>query len=138
MKLESGLPPQSPWLHIAPLLTVLLLLLVYFVLSSGFSAQSGVTVRLPESAARLSGFDRAQVITVASGENPRLLLNGRPVTTTALATELAAMDPLERRALIYADRSIPFGKVMEIGRIALDLHFDVAYATATPDPGMSQ
>ncbi len=132
MKLESHLPRQSPWLFIAPLLTVFLLFLVYFLLSSGFIIQSGVGVRLPESPARLSGFENAHVITVAPGHPMRLFFDGKPVTRQELAEALAVQDRQQRRVLIQADRLTPFGHVMEISQMALDAHYEVAYATMPP------
>jgi hypothetical protein len=44
MKLESHLPKQSPWLYTVPLLNTILLLLVYFLLTSNFVVQSGISV----------------------------------------------------------------------------------------------
>lgn len=137
MKLESHLPRQSPWLFIAPLLTVILLFLVYFLLSSGFILQSGVSIRLPESPARLSGFENAHVITVAPGHPVRLFFDGKPVTREELPALLAQNERRDRRLLIQADRLTPFGHVMELSQAALDAHYEVAYATtppATPPP----
>jgi biopolymer transport protein ExbD len=132
MKLESHLPRQSPWLYIAPLLTAILLLLIYFLLSSGFIAQSGVSIRLPESPARLAGFELAHVITLAPGEPVRIFFNGNPVTRQELTQNLATHQQGGRRALIHADRRVPFGQVMEISQLTLDQHYDVAYATTLP------
>ena len=66
MKLVSHLPKQSPWLYITPLLNAILLLLVYFLFSSGFVVQSGITVEMPRSSSRLTGFDRAHIITTGT------------------------------------------------------------------------
>jgi biopolymer transport protein ExbD len=132
MKLESHLPRQSPWLYIAPLLTAILLLLVYFLLSSGFIAQSGVNIQLPESPARLAGFELAHVVTLAPGDPVRIFFNGNPVSRQDLAQNLATQDRQNRRAIIHADRRVAFGHVMEISQIALDQHYDVAYATTLP------
>ncbi len=132
MKLESHLPRQSPWLFLTPLLTVILLLLVYFLLSSGFIAQSGVSIRLPESQARLTQFENAHVLTVALGNPVRLFFDGKPVTPAELAQVLAAQDRQDRRVLVQADRLVPFGHVMEISQVALQEHYEVAYATTPP------
>jgi len=132
MKLESHLPRQSPWLYIAPLLTAILLLLIYFLLSSGFITQSGISLHLPESPARLAGFENAHIITIAPGSPVRIFFNGNPVSRQDLAKSLATQQQGGRRALIHADRLVPFGHVMEISQIALDQHYDVAYATTPP------
>ncbi len=132
MKLESYLPKQSPWLYTAPLLNTILLLLVYFLFSSGFVVQSGVTVEHAQSDSRLTGFDRAHVITVAAGTDSALYFDGIRTTTADLREKLKANREGERRAIIHADRQAPFGRVIEIGNIALDLGYEVAHSTVPP------
>lgn len=133
MKLESNLPRQSPWLYIAPLLTAILLLLIYFLLSSGFITQSGISLHLPESPARLAGFESAHIVTLAQGSPVRIFFNGDPISRQELAAKLSSEQQLNRRALVHADRLVPFGHVMEISQIILNENYDVAYAT-TPTP----
>lgn len=135
MKLESHLPRQSPWLYIAPLLTAVLLLMVYFLLSSGFIEQSGISIRLPESSARLAGFESAHIVTVAPGNPVRLFFDGHPVSMAQLIEKLAAQDQNDRRAVIYADHSVPFGHINEVSQAILAQHFEVAYATTRPSAG---
>jgi len=135
MKLESHLPRQSPWLYIAPLLTAVLLIMVYFLLSSGFVEQSGISIRLPESSARLAGFEMAHVVTIAPGSPMRLFFDGHPVSMDQLTEKLAAQDQRDRRAVIYADRSVPFGQINEVSQAILAQHFEVAYATTRPGSG---
>ncbi|MCB1227548.1 MAG: biopolymer transporter ExbD [Verrucomicrobiales bacterium] len=133
MKLESQLPRQSPWLYLAPLLTTILLLMVYFLLSSNFIVQSGVAIVPPDASSRLVGFESAHIITLAPGDTPRLYLDGRPIATpAALAEELLQQDHANRHALIHADRRIPLGRVMEIANIAWEQGYQVAYATNFP------
>ncbi len=132
MKLESHLPRQSPWLYIAPQLTAILLLLIYFLLSSGFITQSGVSIHLPESPARLAGFEMAHVVTLAPGNPVRIFFDGNPVTPQELVENLFNHERGGRRALIHADRRVAFGQVMEISQLILDQHYGVAYATTPP------
>ncbi len=132
MKLESHLPRQSPWLYTVPLLNTILLLLVYFLFSSGFVIQSGVTVNLPQSASRLSGFDRAHVITIVGGENAAIYYDGRPVTQAGLTEVMEKDRKKDRRAVIHADVRTPYGKVMQISNAALALGFEIALMTTPP------
>lgn len=129
MKLESNLPKQSPWLYTAPLLNTILLLLVYFLFSSGFVVQSGITVDHPRSNSRLTGFDRAHVITIAAGAEGALYFDGVRTTPDGLRDKLKENREGERRAIIHADRNAPFGRVTEIGNIALELGYEVAHST---------
>ncbi|MFN0079583.1 MAG: ExbD/TolR family protein [Prosthecobacter sp.] len=132
MKLESNLPKQSPWLYTAPLLNTILLLLVCYLFSSGFVVPSGVKVEHPQSNSRLSGFDRAHIITVPAGADNTLYFDGMRTTTAELRDKLKANREGERRAIIHADKQAPFGRVIEIGNIALDLGYEVAHSTVPP------
>lgn len=132
MKLESNLPKQSPWLYTAPLLNTILLLLVYFLFTSDFVVQSGISVEHPESNSRLTGFDRAHIITVAAGTDSALYFDGARISQTELREKLKANREGERRAIIHADKQAPHGRVIEIGNIALDLGYEVAYSTVPP------
>jgi biopolymer transport protein ExbD len=132
MKLESNLPKQSPWLYTAPLLNTILLLLVYFLFTSDFVVQSGISVEHPESNSRLTGFDRAHIITVAAGADSALYFDGARISQTELHEKLKANREGERRAIIHADKQAPHGRVIEIGNIALDLGYEVAYSTVPP------
>lgn len=132
MKLESQLPRQSPWLYTVPLLNTILLLLVYFLFSSGFVVRSGVTVTLPQSASRLSGFDRAHIITIAGGEDAPIYYDGAKVTFDELNQVLDRDRKKDRRAIIHADVRAPFGKVMLVSNAALAMGFEIAHATTPP------
>ena len=132
MKLESNLPKQSPWLYTAPLLNTILLLLVYFLFSSGFAQRSGIKVENPQSNSRLTGFDRAHIITIAAGVENSLYFDGVRTTTAELREKLKANREGERRAIIHADKQAPYGRVIEIGNLALDLGYEVAHSTVPP------
>lgn len=132
MKLESHLPRQSPWLYIVPLLNTILLLLVFFLLNSNFVVQSGINVDKPQSSSRLTGFDRAHIITIPAGLENALYFDGVRTSTAELRDKLKANREGERRAIIHAARQAPHGRVIEIGNIALELGYEVAYSTVPP------
>ncbi len=132
MKLESRLPKQSFWLYLGPVLNVLTLLLVFFLLGSTFVIQSGVNVRLPESASRLTGFDRARVITVASSGDQVFYFDGEPESLESLRKKLLKAKRESNRVIIHADAMAPFGRVLQASNTALALGFEVAYATQPP------
>ena len=132
MKLHSYLPQQGTRLYIAPLLNGVLLLLIFFLLGSTFVVQSGMTVKLPESASRLAGFDRAHVITVASAGENALFFDGKSVTKDELSKLLVEKKRESRRVIIHADAMAPFGRVVDVSNMALALGFEIAYATQPP------
>lgn len=133
MKLESHLPRQSPWLYITPLLNAILLLLVYFLFSSGFVIQSGITVEKPRSSSRLTGFDRAHIITLAPGNEVPMYFDGRRVTLDELTQKLVEGRSGERRVIIHHDRQAPSGRVVEVINLAQELGYEAAIST-TPSP----
>ncbi|MBB5031982.1 ExbD/TolR family protein [Prosthecobacter vanneervenii] len=132
MKLESHLPRQSPWLYIVPLMNTILLLLVFFLLNSNFVVQSGIHVDKPQSSSRLTGFDRAHIITIPAGLENALYFDGVRTSTAELRDKLKASREGERRAIIHAARQAPHGRVIEVGNIALELGYEVAYSTVPP------
>jgi biopolymer transport protein ExbD len=129
MKLASQLPSQSPWLLITPLLNAILLLLVYFLFSSGFVIQSGITVERPRSTSRLSGFDRAHLITLQAGEQGAVFLDGNLTPYAQLRQSLLHWRQGERKVLIHADRLASTGRLTEVSNLAMELGFEVALAT---------
>lgn len=136
MKLESHLPKQSPWLYITPLLNAILLLLVYFLFSSGFIVQSGITVEKPRSNSRLTGFDRAHIVTLAAGHDSPMYFDGRRVTWAELQSLLKERRGGDRRILLHTDRLTPTARFTEVSSLALEMGYEVALSTSpapTPD-----
>lgn len=129
MKLVSHLPKQSPWLYITPLLNAILLLLVYFLFSSGFVFQSGITVEKPRSSSRLTGFDRAHIITIAGGQDAPMYFDGQRVTMEELRNNLEQRRDGERRILLHADRYATTGRFTEVSSLAMGLGYEVALST---------
>lgn len=138
MKLVSHLPKQSPWLYITPLLNAILLLLVYFLFSSGFVVQSGITVEMPRSSSRLTGFDRAHIITIAGGEKASMYFDSQLVSWEELRATLEKVRSGERRILLHADRFAPTGRFTEVSNLAMELGFDVALSTTPGLPAAAQ
>jgi biopolymer transport protein ExbD len=133
MKLESHLPKQSPWLYVTPLLNGILLLLIYFLFSSGFIVQSGITVEKPKSSSRLTGFDRAHIVTLAAGDNAPMYFDGKRVTWDELRAEFKKRRDGERRIILHTDRQAPTSRFTEVSSLALEMGYAVALST-TPNP----
>jgi biopolymer transport protein ExbD len=132
MKLESHLPRQSPWLFAAPLMTAMMLLIICYLFSSGFAGKSGINIVPPESTSRLTGFDRAHIITIPAGTDATLYFDGTPVTLAELKEQLKAKRDGERRVIIYHDRSAPGGRLIEVTNLAHHQGYAVAIATVSP------
>jgi biopolymer transport protein ExbD len=129
MKLVSHLQPAGPSLYVIPLLNAVLLLLVFFFLGSTFIFQSGVGVSLPASPSRLVGYDRADIVTISSGPNTRLFLNGTETPAASLVAKLEEKDSRLKRVVIYADQQAPYGRVMEVSGQLMAAGYEVAFGT---------
>lgn len=130
MKLESTLKDHAGFLYTAPLLDVVLLLLVFFLLSTNFVLRSGVTVNVPKSRSSLPAIDRSHVVTVMAGSSPRLFFNEDEVSFTALRDRLMTRDRSAKHVIIRADELAAFGVVMRISEIAKQQDYEVAFAMA--------
>ena len=136
MKLQSYLPQQGLRLYIAPMLNGILLLLIFFLLGSSFVTHSGISVKLPESGAPLTGYERAHIITMTPADGG-LYFDGQKVTMTVLRQQLEDKKREGRRLIIDGDVLTPFGKVMEVTNIAQSLGYEIAYATQPPAPTLA-
>lgn len=132
MKLESSILKRSGFLHVAPILDVVLLLLIFFLLGSSFTLRSGVAVEVPESEAVLRPMPKAHVVSVTAGEVPRILFNDREVTLEELGEALEGSREMTSHVVVRGDVLAGFGTVFEVGNVALQRGFAVAFATTSP------
>lgn len=130
MKLDSTLRDHGGFLYTAPLLNVVLLLLVFFLLSTNFVLRSGVSVSVPKSRSSLPAMDRSHVITLMAGSSPRIFFNEEEVGYPDLRQKLTAGEHGIKHVIIRADELAAFGTVMRISEFAKEQGYAVAFATA--------
>ncbi len=108
--------PITP--NLLPLIDVILLLLIFFMISSTFVVQPGIKVNLPEST--IAERREPENVTLIITREETLYLNDERVTLTDLWGKL--VDIYRRRAnsmlVIKADRLVPHGRVVEVMDIA--------------------
>lgn len=109
------------------------MLLIFFLLGSAFMVRSGVSVSLPRSASTLEGFSSARVLTISAGTPPILLLDGTRVAISDLEEELAAKGE-GNGLIIRADELATHGLVMKVANMAMTAGYELAFATASPEP----
>ncbi len=123
MKLESTLNDRPGLMHIAPLLDVVMLLLIFFLLNSNFVTRSGIEVRPPFSRSTIESIPDGDIITVSAGSSPRIFYNDEEVTLETLKEKLETTlkERLEKRGkgprhqvYVRGDASAPYGKIIEI------------------------
>ncbi len=101
-------------IDLIPLIDVVLLLLIFFILSSRFIFQSVVTVNLPE--AITSDVEAQANHTVILTRSGLIFFDGKKVNREGLnfGLELAISKGRDPLVIIRADEGVPHGQVMEI------------------------
>ena len=104
--------------NLLPLIDVVLLLLIFFMISSKFVVQPGIRVNLPKST--IAERREREDVTLILTREKALYLNDRRVTVPELWGRL--VDMYRRQPdfmlVIKADRQVPHGRVVEVLDIA--------------------
>jgi biopolymer transport protein ExbD len=99
MKLRSNAEPEEPEINLTSLIDVVLLLLVFFMITTSFVRESKIGIRLPEAGSTVQAevMDEPMMISVtAQGSylvNGRALLDDRPATLESAIRLLAGANP---------------------------------------------
>jgi len=103
--------PESAPAH-AP--NIVLVLLVIFIVTSAAIVRGSLKVELPRAAA--GGAKVASTLNLVLDKGGALALDGRPTTPPRARAELQAAVARNpgAQAVIAADRTVPYGKVMEV------------------------
>ncbi len=97
-------------LRITPLIDVVLLLLIFFLLTSSFVAPSSVNVDLPETKGA-SPSEKSTVRITISGEG-QIYLNKNQVTLDELKTKLSRTK--NRKIALYGDQNSSLGTFLDV------------------------
>ncbi|MBI5149600.1 MAG: biopolymer transporter ExbD [Candidatus Omnitrophica bacterium] len=112
-KLEHGLRQ----IDIAPLIDLMFLLLIFFMLTSSFTLQSGINVKLPKAVTSDVVKDENLIVTIAR-ENV-IYLNGEIITLKELNAKLQGHK--DQSLLIRADRRASMGRVVDVWDLCREL-----------------
>jgi len=115
MELEHGLKQ----IDIAPLIDMVFQLLIFFMLTSSFVIQPGITVNLPKAVT--SEVIKPQNLDIVISSENIVYLNGRVVTTQELKKLLIEASKRKQTVLIKSDKRVPLGRVVEIWDMSRDL-----------------
>lgn len=121
MKFKRHVELEKGQLDIAPLVDVVLLLLVFFMLTSSYIFQPGIKIHLPRAVTSEVIQKKSLIITVTA-EN-LIYLNEKSVTGEELSRALA--DTMEKSSplLIKADRRCSLGRIVEVWDICRESGF---------------
>lgn len=114
-KLEHGLGQ----IDIAPLIDVIFQLLIFFMLSSSFTFQSGITVKLPKAVT--SDIIKAENFIVTITRENIIYLNDAVITLKELNQRLSLPASKDRPLLIKADRRASVGRIVDVWDLCRNL-----------------
>ena len=109
---------QMTDINVTPLVDVMLVLLIVFMVTAPLM-QSGVKVDLPRaSAQQMEHSEEKLVLTIT--RDRRILLGNVEIPAAQLETKLAtnARVQKDKELYLHADRSLPYGQVVEIMAVA--------------------
>ncbi|MFP4473562.1 MAG: ExbD/TolR family protein [Candidatus Omnitrophota bacterium] len=116
IKIEHGLVQ----IDMAPLIDVIFQLLIFFMLSSSFTFQSGIHVKLPR-AVTSDALKEQNLSIMITGEDV-VYLNGRVVTMKELKQGLTEMEgKKDVPVLIRADRRASMGRIVDVWDLCREL-----------------
>jgi len=116
--LESGLKH----IDIAPLIDIVFLLLIFFALTSSFTVQTGIDVKLPKAVT--SGMITEQQMTVTISDEDVLYFNGAVVSPAELKEQLQRLKSRQVSLLIKADRRASVGRIVDVWDLCRQLGFE--------------
>jgi biopolymer transport protein ExbD len=139
MKLQSR-SREEPEINLTSLIDVVLLLLVFFMVSTSFVREAEINLRLPEASAESTPVDATEALEITVTQTGTYLVNGRPLVNSERRTLRAAIEQLfgEQRDMpvfIRADALATHQAVITAMDVAGQLGFvEINIATVTaPD-----
>ncbi len=129
---------DQPEINLTSLIDVVLLLLIFFMVSTSFVREAEINLRLPEASANAQSEAPANALEITVTEAGAYLVNGRPLVNNERRTLRAAIERVlgeERNVPVYirADANATHQAVVTAMDVAGQLGFvNVNIATVTP------
>ena len=134
MKLSRTSQINFGWLYVFPLLDVIFLLIFFFLLSSNFVLQPGISVTVPYSRFLLGPQPNQQIISITGGPNPAIYLRDQKVSLAELGPALDLTKKEGRTIVIKADRQTSYDLVMAVTNAALERGITSVALATNPQP----
>jgi biopolymer transport protein ExbD len=93
MKLQNR-SKEEPDINMTSLIDVVLLLIIFFIVSTTFNREGEITIRLPEADARAEPRADPQVLEITISEKGEYTVNGRPLVNSERRTLRRAIEQL--------------------------------------------
>src|SRR5437016_13838911 len=114
MRLSRTSQISVGWLYAVPLLDVVFLLFFFFLLSSNFVLQPGISVTVPFSRFTLGPQPNQQITSITGGPNPAIYLRDQKVSLDQLGPALDLTKKEGRTIVIKADRLDSYDLVIAV------------------------
>lgn len=115
MNFRKSAKSRPPELNLTPLVDVVLLLVLFFMVSTQFAVLPGLKLTLPgvNPSARVEAAERLEISISAAGD---LYFEGRPTSLGNLPAHLSSTGAMgdEVVILVTADQNVPYGRIVKI------------------------
>lgn len=115
IKFESGLAQFD----MTPVIDVIFLLLIFFMLSSSFTFQSGIHVKLPKAVT--SDVIKEENFTISITSENVIYFNGKVTSLIDLKQRLQSADQKDIPVMIRADRRSSMGRIVDVWDLCREL-----------------
>lgn len=132
LNFSTGRKPLTAF-SLASLTDIVLLLLIFFLLTSSFVTQRGIEVNLPDTASATPL--EAQYVAISILPDGRLFVDETETTPDSLAITLAQLKGDRDAVAVYADREAMIGSLAAVAGAAAELDMRVSVAT---EPGTAE
>jgi biopolymer transport protein ExbD len=114
--IEGGRRRMESKLDMAPLIDMIFILLIFFLVTTSFSRESGVELKKPKSAPAQPDAQRKTNVTVEIGHDNRVFIEGRvyDVRTVRAYMEQFLLDVPKGTVVIATDKDSAIGRVIEV------------------------
>lgn len=122
-------PSREPMtdISLAGMTDIVLLLLIFFLLTSSFIPQMGIEVTLPQVDS--SSPVEEQSVTVALTDEGTYYVNGSPVPSSRLLDEIRAAQTSQSTLILRADQGATIGQFASVASAARALNMRILVAT---------
>ena len=117
---------------LASLTDIVLLLLIFFLLTSSFVTQYGLRVNLPDVSAA-APLEQQYVAVTLDGEGG-LFVDDQPTSIDSLTATISALREDRSALAVYADQDATIGILATVASAAAELDMRVAIATDASSP----
>ena len=107
--------------NITPLVDILMLLLIFFIVSSRFKNTPAIEIRLP-SATTASVTSGPDIVITITRDN-RIFFGKQPVIKPVLRRKLSRMDSKDKKILLRADQKLSVQRLIELFDLFRELGF---------------